>query len=1517
MAVTVGFATGADAGYVIGPMGVGAQSVTAGHRATEYYLSPAEKGGEPPGIWIGAGLADLGIHDGDLITAEDHELFDAIYGDFRDPTTGEHLGARPREVQPKALDREVQDIYQLKLKAEPGATAERRAQLLTEARAEAPKTVVRYYDTTFSPDKTITLAHASALAAAKEARAADDVKAAELWESRAAGVWEEIIAAARVYIDHQQQEAGYVRTGHHGDRVGDVEAGRFERAKDMPVAVFPQHTSRNGDPQLHVHILWLNRVQTESDGKWRAVDSRGLVRNKQDGAVKAAFALESALERRYGFSWAYRNESKGRILKDFPVKVIDKFSSRRSEIKHGVAQLVEAYRQAHGDQEPSQRMLASMHQHVTLATRDAKGDAKLDMDAKLREWDAAARKAELGTLRDLARDIWDTMGGQRQSDARDAGPDGPGRDGPGQQLTAQEERAAMAAGLAQIQEEKSVWARPELVRAIAQHLPDHAVARDSADAVQILDDLADRALRGEAGEEVRRLDAPEWPRVPDHLRRADGESVYTAHGSARYATAGQLSMEERIIMRAEERTATRLDPETAARLLGSDRATLEAQLRDAQTAQDPDARTTTGLRLDQAAASFVVLTSNRRGEAIVAPAGSGKSHTAEQLKDAWQAAGMGRVYGLAMTSNGRNVLTDFHFENAYNTAEFLGHLPGEREARGVMDIGANALVIVDESTQVGMHDVDSVLRNASMKDAKVVMLGDPAQLPAVESGGGFDMIASKLGHVQLTEVARFSHEWEADASLKLRNGELDALVKYDEHGRLHAGSHEEMTELAVRDFLADHLAGVSKIMPAYTHADRDELNRRAQEYLRSWGKLDESASAALTEGRVAHPGDLIRATDNNNHLRTDLPERGVSNGDIMRVVSIDDRTATVERQTGTDRETGARVWSGRFELPLSYIERHGDLGYARTDHGVQGDTVTSGAPLISERDMLSAAYPAATRGREGNHLYVYSAGSFADRQWQGKPGEMPAPELARHERLEAERAGRETGPSDGEHDAVNLLANVLRHSGRELSATEYREQALANADHPALLGHILDEHIREDSARRFTAALRGLLGPDQASEALKDTDDLWRALRHAELAGKDGPAVLRAAVQQRDLAGSRSVSAVLAQRVRSMTEHLPAQPRESWLSRVPHHEDPDTHRFLTEVAKGLDDRQARAGEHLAEHPPVWASQALGDVPEDPEERAQWEDKAGKITAYRERYGWDHPGRAIGPEPNTTNPEARAEWHNAYNAVDRHDGIDVRHLTDGQLLVRREAYQRATSWAPKYVAGELRLARMAEHDSKVQAAFHRHEAEAAQRKGDHETARLQHSVADSALANVTRASGMQRELEPVHEARTAWEALTRDTLRAAEASDEELHRRGFLAADDKLMSAEPDGIRYPEPDEDQAAKDVKEPPTRKEREQRQLAALGLGKDGQADEDVSRQLAEAREHARKQQEKIDELRSMREPSEDPDEIDLGQPWAALADRDREAILQPPKPPIPPAEAVVDAAKERDHHDMEAGE
>jgi hypothetical protein len=108
--------------------------------------------------------------------------------------------------------------------------------------------------------------------------------------------------------------------------------------------------------------------------------------------------------------------------------------------------------------------------------------------------------------------------------------------------------------------------------------------------------------------------------VPDSLRRADGESIYRAHGSELYATRAQLSMEEQLVADAQAKAAPRFARELAARLLGADLAQLDAQVRAAGLA--PDGLTQGGLRRDQGTTAFVPLTSPRRAEPIVGPAGT-------------------------------------------------------------------------------------------------------------------------------------------------------------------------------------------------------------------------------------------------------------------------------------------------------------------------------------------------------------------------------------------------------------------------------------------------------------------------------------------------------------------------------------------------------------------------------------------------------------------------------------------------------------------------------------------------------------------------------------------------------------------------------------------------------------------------------------------------------------------------------------------------------------------------------
>src|SRR5262249_11370055 len=143
----------------------------------------------------------------------------------------------------------------------------------------------------------------------------------------------------------------------------------------------------------------------------------------------------------------------------------------------------------------------------------------------------------------------------------------------------------------------------------------------------------------------------------------------------------------------------------AAQLLGADLAQLDAQMRAGADPPARDGATHGGLRLDQATAAFVALTSPRRAELIVGPAGTGKTYTAVRSGGAWAQAGMGQVIGIATPSAGRNVLLTAGIPVAENTAQFLGHLPGQREALRATSLGSGALVILDEASTTSMLDL--------------------------------------------------------------------------------------------------------------------------------------------------------------------------------------------------------------------------------------------------------------------------------------------------------------------------------------------------------------------------------------------------------------------------------------------------------------------------------------------------------------------------------------------------------------------------------------------------------------------------------------------------------------------------------------------------------------------------------------------------------------------------------------------------------------------------------------------
>ena len=79
-------------------------------------------------------------------------------------------------------------------------------------------------------------------------------------------------------------------------------------------------------------------------------------------------------------------------------------------------------------------------------------------------------------------------------------------------------------------------------------------------------------------------------------------------------------------------------------------------------------------------------TDGTRVSVINAPAGSGKTRVLTETSRAWTTAGLGPVVGITAAQSARNTLAA-GVPVSYNAAQFLGHLPGRRGARGPIPIG--------------------------------------------------------------------------------------------------------------------------------------------------------------------------------------------------------------------------------------------------------------------------------------------------------------------------------------------------------------------------------------------------------------------------------------------------------------------------------------------------------------------------------------------------------------------------------------------------------------------------------------------------------------------------------------------------------------------------------------------------------------------------------------------------------------------------------------------------------------
>lgn len=1191
-----------------------------------------------------------------------------VLGEARDPGTGERLGQKPKGY----LSR--QEKLKEWLDANPTATAEDRLSQWNTICDQEQRNAVAFYDITFSCEKGISVYHA-ALQQSGQHELADAVLQAHR-------------TAVRQAMTQLETRETWTRVGGHRRLADGTSTGRFERTDNVVSVEFDHSTSRSEDPHMHTHVAVLNRVHCE-DGTWRAI--HGAAWKKIKASISATYerALAEEIERTTPARFVARENGLGRDIVGISDEILQESSKRSAEVEAAQDEVEQQFRQREG-RAPTARERAQLHRRASTESRSRKSHRSPDQ--QIQDWADVVDVDEI--TQDVAaagRDI-DWYG--RPDD--DAMPDPADRS------------AVIRSAVAEVQARAATWLPGELRAELERQLPVQIPGVE--DSATYIDHLVHEALTRVYG--IVDISRPEPLPPPGWWRNAEGRPRWRDPAAGRYTTHGQLTAERDLVVTARQ---SRGDALAAAQLRDA-----EAQLRQR------------GLSEDQLEAVLGVLGSPRAAEALVSAAGTGKSFTMGQLAGQWEQRTGGRVLGLATSQIATEVLEADGLD-AINTTRFLNaYEPDAETGRPRARLGHRDMLVVDESNMSSTAELSRIQRIAAAAGAKLLYTGDPRQLQAVGAGGALGLIARENGAHELEQVHRFIYDWEKDASLRLREGDLDVVDVYAEKGRIDSGDAAEMRRRAVLNYVHDtQLRGKTSVLVTDSNQAAASVSAEVQNRLMRIGRVGRQVVDRLSDGNAAHAGDLVQARRNDRTVRTSGSLSQVTNRERYRVVSVDRHGSLLVRS-----EDG----EGQAWLPPEYVEEHLTLGYSGTAHAVEGLSVDTG-------HALTAGYVALTRGKENNQAYLETY------------------EAADHHGPETDQSPRE------------VFRARLQQNTEEVTAVEYRRQQVEQAEHMSHLVGIWDYTGREVDDYRHGDLLLGSLGADLADQIQMESGapTLYETLREAEAYGHDVSQLLTTAVDERSISGVDDLAATLAWRV---DRHISRETSgHGWSERTSQLPGP-LGEFRQELGELMDAREREIGRRAVQEQPDWAIEALGAPPEDgdQEQRSEWERRAAAIGSWRETALLDESSTAVGPRPSGWLD--RLLWTRASRAARLdYEHLDYATADESQLRSWISEAERCTAWAPEYVADELGTARRLQQRQESEAALARAAAEQDGLSPD-ERVEQQHA-ADRAERLRDRMAARAQQLEDLQQTRRDWLQQTAGVRHRATEARQELTRRGMV------------------------------------------------------------------------------------------------------------------------------------------
>ncbi len=337
--------------------------------------------------------------------------------------------------------------------------------------------------------------------------------------------------------------------------------------------------------------------------------------------------------------------------------------------------------------------------------------------------------------------------------------------------------------------------------------------------------------------------------------------------------------------------------------------------------------------------------------AVVGYAGAGKSTMLAAAKDAWTQQGY-RVLGAALAGKAADGLQQ---ASGIPSRTLASWEMSWKNGRSLLKPGD--VMVIDEASMVGSAQMACIVREVQKRQAKLVLVGDPAQLSAINAGTPYAGIVERTGAARLTEIRRQKLDWQKRASRNLAEGRIDdAMRVYEESGAVtYAESTDSAVGALVEAYMADlelHGNDKSRLALAQTRAGVHAINGAIRAARKSAGDFQDETIIQTDHGpRAFAPGDRIVFTKNVARL-------GLRNGMHGTVTLVGNSKLRVGLEDGQFVTIPYRKY-------LAF-----DHGYATTIHKAQGVTVDHSYVLTNRNMNAGLKYVALTRHRDG--LQVFS-----------------------------------------------------------------------------------------------------------------------------------------------------------------------------------------------------------------------------------------------------------------------------------------------------------------------------------------------------------------------------------------------------------------------------------------------------------------------------------------------------------------------------------------------------------------